>query len=673
MEGRRMKSRLLGCCLAMLCAGSYSAASLAAQIYVPGSPDDPRVRAAHFLGSDQRYLSAVSDLLRVQKGGGNNFEASPEYWTDLAEFELSFGMRDRAEQVYRTVSAAAADPLEGGRARLRLARFEYERGYLDEARASLLRAREKLPEELQPEWGDLYARVLMAQGRYNDAAAALDRLDNRDDESGFLRYNLGVALIKDGRLADGRTSLDRVGRLLGNTEEIASLRDKANVTLGWHFLQNQLGGSARPLLLRVRSEGPYSNRALLGLGWVEIAPQGRRQSRSDIGAEQPGNGELRSNDDPLSNFSALGVLLRRGYLDDPYDRAGLRSFRRGAVAKEEEEGLRRALVAWVELLDRDPQDPAVQEAWLAVPFALDKLGAHTQAVQYYEQAATRLEEARKRTSAAIDAVKGGRMVETMARAQEDSEAGWMWEVRDLADAPETYYLQSLIADHPFTEGLKNYRDVRLMSRTLEAWGGRLAQMDKAWNEAVRPASDPQVLFARAKRSWKPPREKLDVRMVEEPVLSAPGRYSRKPDFSRLAPVSLQLSAVPAKFDGSWERLQSLKSRTGSLTPILVNARAEGARQLRKLALTELTAQKAQIDRYLVETRFSLARIYDRALPDADQDEFDVKGDKVKPKGRLQRGEVDIDKAKPLPEQLRKPEPKAKPRRVTSPTDEYEVK
>jgi hypothetical protein len=47
--------------------------------------------------------------------------------------------------------------------------------------------------------------------------------------------------------------------------------------------------------------------------------------------------------------------------------------------------------------------------------------------------------------------------------------GWYWQLQNLPDAPETRYLYHLLATHEFQEGLKNYRDLRLMQRNLAAW------------------------------------------------------------------------------------------------------------------------------------------------------------------------------------------------------------
>lgn len=658
-------------CALTLAAAALSAWTLsvaAAQTYFTGSAEDPSIRSARFLGEDQRYFSAVTELLKLQRGSDETFEAGRDYWESLADYYLSFGMRDRAEHIYRTVAATASDPLEIGRARMRLAEFEYERGYFDQARASLLRAREKLPRELELDWQDLYSRVLLSLGRYNEAIEVLEDQLGDDLRTAYLRYNLGVALISDGRLDEGRTALDRVGRQLGNDENTRALRDKANVTLGWHFLQNQLGGSAKPVLGRVRSEGPYSNRALLGLGWAELAPRGRRQTRSELSEDRA----LRDLNDPFGTFSALGGLLRRGYLEDPYERAGIRSFRRAGVADEEDEGLRRAIAIWSEVIDRNPQDPAVQEAWLAVPFALDRLGAHTQALTYYEQAAERLDAARERTMDAMNSLRGGRMVETMLARDADSEAGWMWELRDLPDAEETYFLQTLIAEHRYAETLKNYRDVRLLLKNVKGWQTGIQRVDVAFRGGQRPTVEPTVQFARAKQNWKLPYRDLQLELDEATQLSAPGQFLARPSFNRPKLPPLKLSAVPVRFDGPFERVQRVKTRSESLLPALDAAARASAKRLQALALEELNAQKRQIDKYLVETRFALARIYDGALPEPDQDEFelDEEGNPIR-EPQLIRGEFEVDKNKPLAEQLQSAEPAAATD-AASP-EEYEVK
>ncbi|HSW11919.1 MAG TPA: hypothetical protein VLI06_03695 [Solimonas sp.] len=594
--------------LAAFCLGAAlaPASALAAESFVPGTASDPQVRNAMFLDADGRYFSALIELLSGSRGKDPARMPSEFQWR-LAESYLSFGMRDEAEAIYRNLASGSPDSLVLNRARLRLAEFDYQRGYTSEARATLLRMREKLPKPLTEDWQDLYARVLMADGRYGEAAQMLSAEDNARKLSEYTRYNLGIALINDGRAQQGTTILDKVGRMRAETSEDLALRDRANLTLGYYFLQNKQGGTAKPFFSRIRVEGPFSNRALLGLGWAELAPTGARMQRAEVGKQT-------EEENPFSNFSTLGVLLRPGFLeDDVFKRAGLRSFRLSKAQKEEEDALRKALVPWVELISRDPMDPAVQEAWLAIPFTLDRLGAHTQALKFYERAIEELEKGRKRMDVAMDSIKGGRMVETIVRRDVDSEAGWEWKLKDLPDAPETYFLQSLLAEHRFQETLKNYRDMRMLARNVDAWRGRLDATESAWTSTEREPAVIPDLIARARQDQDRSFPGLKIQLRTEQRLSAPGAYTGALPKAPLPLAPLAVSSTPqGGFNGPYERTQVLKKRVANLRDVSSQLSEQQSQLLTEIAVKELQGQQRQIEKYLVEARFALARLYDRA-------------------------------------------------------------
>lgn len=589
---------------ALLAVAAAAVADAASESYVPGAAEDPRVRTAEFLQRDRRHLSAIIEL-RMMDPSNDPHRLPESYRWRLAENYLSYGMRDRAEGLYRQLARSSDNAEMAARAQLRIAEFEYTRGYRAEARATLYRIRESLPQKLLEDWQDLLARVLLAEQRYGDAVEVLTELDNSDRQSPYTRYNLGVALINDGRVPQGITVLDRVGRLIPDNVEQLALRDRANLSLGWHFLQNQQGGTAKPALARVREEGPFSNRALLGLGWAELAPQGERVSKVELGDEQ-------GDASPFTTFSTLGVLLRPGFVqEDIFKRAGMSAFRLSKASREEEEALRKALVPWVELIARDPMDSAVQEAWLAIPFTLDRLGAYTQALDYYERAIKVLEESRARMEAAIVSIRQGRMVETIVRREADAESGWNWKLLDLPDAPETYFLQQLLAEHRFQEALKNYRDVRMASRSLESWAQRLAKVEIAYAADDRQVVQAEELIRRAQADWTPPWRGLEVRLRNDTELSVPGQYAG----AALPPVairpSLRLAPPPARFNGPIERARLAQQRIVNLRVQLSAAGNEQGKLLQDMALLELEGQKRQIERYLIEARFALARLYDR--------------------------------------------------------------
>src|SRR3546814_14459320 len=111
-----------------------------------------------------------------------------------------------------------------------------------------------------------------------------------------------------------------------------------------------------------------------------------------------------------------------------------------------------------------------------MPYALDKRGAHTQALQYDEKAVGILENARKRMNEAMVSIKQGRMVETIVRRDLDSEAGWDWKLHDLPDAHETYFLQHLLAHHRFQAPLQHYPAVRMLPLKLGSWRPRIERI-----------------------------------------------------------------------------------------------------------------------------------------------------------------------------------------------------
>src|SRR5262245_14466159 len=186
---------------------------------------------------------------------------------------LSLGLHVEATRIFDRLLSGTAPPPVADRAHFYLARIGYQRGYYDEAARSLARIGAALPAELEPGRRLLASNVLMAQGRYADAAAALQNWNDGSQWAAYARFNLGVAVLRAGDPAQGRQLLEAVGTMPAFTEEERSLRDRANLALGFALLQEHSGDAAAAALNRVRLDGPFTNRALLGLGWAETDAQ----------------------------------------------------------------------------------------------------------------------------------------------------------------------------------------------------------------------------------------------------------------------------------------------------------------------------------------------------------------------------------------------------------------
>ena len=366
------------------------------------------------------------------------------------------------------------------------------------------------------------ARLLLALQRDGEAADLLSRLQpdpvklvTASPEAVvpglLLQYNLGVALLRAGRIEQGRAVLDRLGQFPVSGEAALALRDQANLTLGWSFLREAQGATARPILERVRLQGPASSRALLGLGWAGLAPQGAPQSRNDPQAK---SGSAR--DTPKF---VLNVLQRRGLIDCEefnrravapphgcsdrarFDRAGSRLDARQLAAQ--------ALVPWQELLQRDAHDPAVQESLNAVPYVLSQLGDAAQAKARYEAAITAHEALLAEADEALARFDAEALVAAVTTpAQLAAEPRREPQLAEYLPALVASGIDELATNEALIERLADLRDLAWLEARLakqapadEPLRARLQQLQQDEREALR-ALVGNTLQARRERAQR---------------------------------------------------------------------------------------------------------------------------------------------------------------------------
>ena len=322
---------------------------------------------------------------------------------------LSLGEHEEAGRIFRSLLNDNVPLDVRNRAWFYLAKVWYQREYLQQAADALASIRGALPGDLEPERHLLEAQVMMYLDHYDEAIKALERWqpvgDGSDAWSAYARFNIGVALVRKDRLDDAAKLLDAVGQIPAPTEELAALRDKANLALGYAWLKAGKPNEAKAILQRVRLEGPQSNKALLGAGWADSA----------------------------------------------------------------EKHYTKALAPWLELRGRNMLDAAVQESYLAVPYAYAQLDATKQAADQYMFAVTSFDQESQRIDQSIASIRSGKLLDAIVASDKADKVGWYWQLASLPDAPETRYLYHLLATHEFQEGLKNYRDLLLMQRNLATW------------------------------------------------------------------------------------------------------------------------------------------------------------------------------------------------------------
>jgi hypothetical protein len=530
------------------------------------------------------------------------------------------GLHHEAERIFDRLLAGPVAPSVRDRARFYLARVNYQRGYPEAALRNLGFIQQPLAGKLEPERRLLEANVLMSLGKYAEAAARLETWTDTGGWSNFARFNLGVALVRAGEFERGRQLLEQVGSMDVRNEEQASLRDRANLALGFALLQQKGGDEPAAVLSRVRLDGPFTNKALLALGWAEA-----NANRPD-----------------------------------------------------------RALVPWLELQRRPLLDASVQESLIAVPYAYVKLASNGQATQHYRSAVEAFNRESRRLDESIAAIEGGGFLDSILTAMPKGERpGWFWQLEKLPDAPHTRYLYHLMASHEFQEGLKNYRDLRLMQANLARWTDSLeafgamieareiaaSQREPRRQEALA-GTDIEALTARqleladrfaqveASRdiaALAAPQEleqwqalaRIDATIAAMPAGSQRDEFAERVRMLRgalsweldrgykqrmsktrrdlqqskaeLAEVSQRLAAigeagelVPRNTEGFATRVAELAERVARIQPQIDATALAQQRALAGIAVAELRAQQKRLGSYSTQAQFALASLYDGA-------------------------------------------------------------
>jgi tetratricopeptide (TPR) repeat protein len=564
------------------------------------------------------YFDSITRLLAARQLGLIP-HAQGEAELLLGGLYLSLGEHVEAGRIFEALLNQNTSEAVRNKAWFYLGKVWYQRGYLEDSERALRQVSDQVDPRISAERYMLLAQLLMRQGRYDDAIAALSHWHGAPDWTAYAQFNLGVALVRTGRLADAVPYLDRVGRIDTRSEELLALRDKANLALGFALLQAGRAAEARPILQRVRLEGPYSNKALLGVGWADAA-----------------SGEFK-----------------------------------------------RALVPWLTLRKRGLLDSAVQESFLTVPYAYSQLSATGQAAEYYNSAIESFDAEIERIDASIEEIRRGKLLDRLLDDDKKDTLTWYWQLKTLPNAPESRYLYALLASNEFQEGLKNYRELNYMSRNLNDWRADVSAYDDMLDtrqaaydqrapkaDAVMAATDLDGLQQKRvdfesrineieksndvvalgtpeeRRTWERLKRIEDylaahpddpdlAEMREKYRLMKGVMYWRlsasfkarlwnerrsvkeleaalKETQRRAVLVRQARAAMPTNTGAYAGRIAAIRARMDQLQQRLADVSARQNRFLQVLAIRELEDQRQRIETYQIQARYELAAIYDRA-------------------------------------------------------------
>ena len=580
--------------------------------------NDPQYGEVLFYFYQEDYFPAIVRLLAAQRQGQLT-EHEDQAELLLGGMYLSYGHHLEAADIFGRLLADNVDPEIRDRTWFFLSKIWHQRGYLDKAQQALDSLSDDLPRKLRREAQMAQAQLYIDSGQYDKAIAMLREWKGKTEWASYAKFNLGVALVRSGNVEAASDILDELGDIDPFNEELTSLRDRANLALGYSLLQDGQPLAAKAPLQRVRLEGPFSNKALLGVGWADA----------------------------------------------------------------ESENYERALVPWMELRSRDLLDSAVQESMLAIPYALATLDAISQAADHYLNAIEAFYEETNRIDRTIGFIESGEIFEQFLADDPLDSTGWYWRLEELPEGPEARYLYHLLATHEFQEGLKNYRDLRYLYKNLDDWQqsvgvyanmletrlqaynerlpmveGALARADldgmvdqklefdsvlndierskdwlalatrdefEMWGEITGLESTPalaanipeaaevrdKIALLKGVLQWELEakfqdrlwRIRRNLRQTGEALVETQRSRRQIDDTMRLEP--LRFDELSSRVYGLAPRIEGMKYRVGETL-------AEQRAFLASIAVGELQAQKQRLDVYTVQARFALAAIYDLA-------------------------------------------------------------
>jgi hypothetical protein len=540
---------------------------------------------------------------------------------NVGDFELYYRMHQRAGRAIKAVIEGNVEDPVRNEAIYRLARIYFQKDQPENAERAVDNIKGAVPEKVRAELAFLRANIDMALGKNAEAARILNDLQGEKSLEGFSSFNLGIALIRDGKDIEGRRSLDRAGLASGSDAATQAIKDKANLVLGERLLAEQHFDSAKEVLDRVSLNGPFTNRALLGSGWADAS---------------------------LERFPS-------------------------------------ALVPWTLLSEGKVTDPAVEEAMLAVPYAYGRLGVYSKAAVLYGKALETFGKEIDRLGASIMSVREGRFLAALVREEIKQDPNWVVRLRELPETPETFYLLDLMTSHDFQESLKNYLDLEELRKKLDTWSLDLSAFEdiiarrKAYYQPLLTEIDREFrrldskirlrleqrdrIERRLKSMLTAPHpeylQTADERIMSEQIAlierklrtggkSVPKeinariqrlrgllRFNIHTDYDRrfteahkhLLDLNKEIDrlkkqytsfvrtrqAATQSYEGYDERMRAMRSRVTAAREKIGELMRRQGQMLEAMAVHELESRRERLTEYQTKARFAMADSYDRAM------------------------------------------------------------
>lgn len=376
-------------------------------------------------------FSALNDIL-LAKAMGRIDDSVTSSEVLLGDLYTAFGMPDEADNVFSRVITRDMRSQTRNETLFRKGRLQYRQGNYFEAERILNVPLDTQISDLEAERRVMLANVLMSRNEFVEARNVLAPIPLNTSLGAYATYNIGVTHLRADRSPEGIMLLQQVMNLPVSDSETNALKDRAALAIGYNFLQLQDPDKARDALVNVRLEGPFSNAALLALGY----------------------------------------------------------------ANYERKDFKKALSFWLELLTRNPADPSVQEAMILAPRAYEALNAGQQAFYGYKLAITTLNNQIEEVDKLGEQIKDTAWLDNLSPSADGGiNADPMATPSSVVpgDRESISLLYDLFAQHPFNEGFQQYEQLLRLKALMTQRGNDLRAMrDMSAVMAKRQAALPGI-------------------------------------------------------------------------------------------------------------------------------------------------------------------------------------
>ena len=388
----------------------------------------------------------------------------------LAQLYIIEGLPFKAEQALKQLAPGKISKQTRDKTLFQLVRLHSYQGNLDSAVSILKNDLTNLPPAAELERRVLLSNIYVKQKNFAGMQETLDGIKPENTRNAYLTYNIASA----GLLLDYETSaLPLLQQIASNTHsdlESRSLRDKANLTLGSHFLKKEDYQNAYDYLSQVSYAGPHSSEALYYLGWIQI---------------------------------------KRG---DP----------------------KAAFPFWVDLSKRNPTDPFVGKSYLIRPYTLEKIKSTHPALSGYLRAGELYEQLLKDVDQTIEIINSQVWLDKLTPPSLGSadmyeripkKPGWL-----KTQTNEINFLLNLYSSDTFTNIHQNFWELELLKRDLSSYKDKFAvfQLQQDTHKAKYSTLTPEAEALMSSRKLAQNKQRFEAIEIEMKAIAAQSDYLSAP-------------------------------------------------------------------------------------------------------------------------------------------------